>query len=248
MLHVLDGDATVPRFREAKLEGDAVVWREACYDGPWPRALRGLEDVIARVRRAEREKEEIVTWFDTDLFCRLNAACLVSVVPDAHITNAVGLHTERAPLRQLFETRVLLSPRFADVWRAYVGDDPRALLPFVDAFPWVKLHLARFPSAGNGLDLVEESILRQLRKDGVGAPAAMAARMRTSPTFAPESYGLTFEEVEQRIQELGPLLEGERDRAEVAPFDRHVGGVRVRSDAPHWRWDGVALSLHPGKP
>ncbi|HUR68351.1 MAG TPA: hypothetical protein VM370_03835 [Candidatus Thermoplasmatota archaeon] len=275
MLHVLDGDATRAAFDAARIEGDVVVWGEACMEGPWPRALRGLDDALARIRRAEAEGDEIVAWFDTDLFCRLNAACALSHAPRATWTNVVGTHLRRQEMRALFGVRAPMSPRLADVWRAYVGPDPRALLPFVDEFPWVKLHLSRFPSVKNGLDIVEERFLRQLRHDGPSGTGAIAARMRLGSTFAPDQWGLTIEAAKRCVDELGALiergqphlqdhphvedwramiaisergravLEGERDRCDVVPLDRWVGGVHLEGHEPAWRWDGSTLLHKP---
>jgi len=95
VLHVTNGDAVVPRMRAAGVEDDIVPWRDVLHEGPIPAGLdvAGLraerarflaaygareEDVLAgleardeRVAAAARDGEEVVLWFERDLYDQL---------------------------------------------------------------------------------------------------------------------------------------------------------------------------------
>src|SRR3954464_11730292 len=94
-LHITNGDAVVPELAAAAgvPPGDVLVWREILHDGPVPAGLRAGE--LARVgadhlagrgcshapqgdprERAARlaafpPDDEVILWFETDLFDRL---------------------------------------------------------------------------------------------------------------------------------------------------------------------------------
>jgi hypothetical protein len=93
MLHIVNGDATVAQLGVAALPGDVLVWRDILVEGPVDATL-GLEALAARrapwlARRlgiapdhyAENARaqarglaeapahDEIVLWFEQDLFC-----------------------------------------------------------------------------------------------------------------------------------------------------------------------------------
>ena len=259
VLHVLDGDATVEAFRAAALPGDAVVWREATIEGPWPRALREVDEAIALARAAHARGEEIVLWFDRDLFCRLNAACLLSHLdaPATWIMNATGSHDGR-DLAACFASRAPVEPRLADAWRAYVAPDPRVILPLLDDLPWLRLHLGRFPHPTDGLDLVERAALQALAQ-GTLPFRELFARVAHGAR-SPSSFGLGDVQLRATLDALAPLvtrraghygmtdlgaavLRGERDRMAYATAPRWVGGAALRPGEACWRWDGAELAL-----
>lgn len=247
MLHVLDGDATLPDFRKALLPGDVVVWREALLEGPWPRALRGVDEAIRATREAMQKDDEIVLWFDADLFCRLHAAYYAAHFVGARMTNALGSHADRTDLKRLWEQRFAVDPALAEVWHAYVAADPRALVPLAARFPWVRLHLERFPHERDGLGATERRILEALRD---GGPLALPELFRRASDPA---LGIGDLQVQALADELAPLVEraGERwkltqqgrdvleGRAQRAPpRERMLGGARAAA----WRWDGATLT------
>ena len=94
-LHILNGDGTAYPFRKTSLKGDHIVWREMLCEGPVPERpdlgqlktirfpfLAGLDGSdTAKVEsmfyipferlRKLRPYENIVLWFEFDLFCHL---------------------------------------------------------------------------------------------------------------------------------------------------------------------------------
>jgi hypothetical protein len=95
ILHVTNGDAVLPSFRESGLDGDVLPWRDVLHDGPLPTTdtLEELSEVRARTLAAfgwgsypelriafarrdaalylSREREEVVLWFEHDLYDQL---------------------------------------------------------------------------------------------------------------------------------------------------------------------------------
>jgi len=258
MLHVLDGDATLPAFRAASLDGDAVVWREALLEGPWPRPLRGVDEALAAVERAVAAGDEVALWFDEDLFCRLHAAFFAHRFPGARLTNVLGTHGERRDLAPLVARRVPLDPALADAWRAYASPDPRPLAPLAQRFPWLRHHLERFPHVDDGLNALERRALEVLRDEGPLPFHALYPKVAQG-AFSAASYGLGDAELDRTLAELGPLvargervgiahegrevLAGRADRADHAPLDRWLGGVHLVGRGA-WRYDGERIVPH----
>jgi hypothetical protein len=95
VLHVTNGDVAVERLRQQGAGGDVISWHDVLHEGPVPavpeaglRAVRAgflaatfgvdeaqvlasLEARDARLQRAIGDGEEIVLWFETDLFDQL---------------------------------------------------------------------------------------------------------------------------------------------------------------------------------
>ena len=102
VVHVLNGDSTVPIFAKSRIPGDVIVWRELLSDGPVKNTIGSDEFWKERYAFFERElgiskleyfdktiKEiiklsdlskscELVLWFEYDLFCQVNLLALCS--------------------------------------------------------------------------------------------------------------------------------------------------------------------------
>lgn len=210
MLHVLNGDATAAALAASGVPGERLVWRDLAVEGPVvavgspPSAERATHlaanfgiDADAYVRATEeqtarlaagRVHDEIVLWFEQDLFCAVTlwslldwlrrerpAAPLSLVYPalDDQTTGLGALPAER--LTALFADRRPVSARArelgAHAWAAYASPDPLASMPLIAresaALPFVReafrAHLGRFPSVFNGLNEVERATLTVLR-------------------------------------------------------------------------------------
>jgi len=89
VLHVLNGDATHRVFEQTHLTGDVLVWRDILVEGPaaspdarapWLAAHLGIDaEEYVRGRREEAaalaataRHDEVVLWFEHDLFCAVN--------------------------------------------------------------------------------------------------------------------------------------------------------------------------------
>jgi hypothetical protein len=270
MIHFHNGDVTAALARRAGVPGRHVPFRESMVGGPVRRDLPPLEWVEERARwlaeehegnllrmrndlleqerniDAARSEEEIVLWFEHDLFCLVHllylakrfANCRVSVVwhptpismlePDA----VLALYRSRAPMLPVMV-------RAGDAaWQAYTSDDPTALNRFlrqdIADFPFLvdglRLHAARFPSVKNGLGGPEQKMMELI---DFGAPDFGTLFARFNPN--PPRYGFGDGEVLRHLRRLAwsavPMItmsevktEGEQPKASfaVTPAGRNV--------------------------
>jgi hypothetical protein len=191
MKHIHNGDVVAEQARREGLPGEHIAFREALATGPGTRDLETRAQFIAgshdekllRVRNdfiemertldEAKDADEVVLWFEHDLFCLINLLSLLERFASCRRLTLVW-HPEplsQVELYPLFESRAAVTPRMLalarDAWAAYLADDPRALNRFVRDdnrdFPFLRegvtLHAARFPSARNGLGGVEQRIL-----------------------------------------------------------------------------------------
>jgi hypothetical protein len=212
VLHVLNGDETRVVFERAGIAGDVVVWRDILVEGPVNAdgdavpALDARLDFLAERLAIDREDyarcareeaaaldvagghDEVVLWFEQDLFCAVNLWRLLDwfarrpprsrlslVYPSTEEAKGLAvltperlaaLFTERAPVR---DETLALGRR---AWAAYAGPDPLDTAPLVEhdetVLPFVRgafrCHLGRFPSVTNGLNELETATLAALRR------------------------------------------------------------------------------------
>jgi len=207
MLHVTNGDAAVEAIRSTGVDGEVLVWRDVLHEGPVPavaapaelRQIRasflarcgwttreealvdlGRRDV--RLEKALRRAEEIVLWFEPDLYDQLQLIQVLDriaaagsrpritlVEPDGYL----GLMTARelveayARARELGPDELELGAR---AWRAFCSEDPLGLeriraqdaeaLPAL--VPALQRHLEQFPGRTDGLSRSERQIVSAL--------------------------------------------------------------------------------------
>ena len=101
-IHIVNGDFTKSSLEQSNLEGEIVVWRELLSDGPvsepvfsdqfWQARydyfeqelgvsrLEYFDKTIKELLKAEylEEVDEVVLWFEYDLFCQVNLMALCS--------------------------------------------------------------------------------------------------------------------------------------------------------------------------
>lgn len=231
VLHILNGDATRQQFDKTEIEGTVAVWREMLSDGPGPSAFEAaafwenrlpfLREVFqispSRYHRdfmsqlstitAFRQYDEVVLWFEFDLFCQLNLMALIAFLEEqqdyAGLVSlvCVGEQTgsrkllglgeiEPASYPELFNNRRELSKRelayAGRVWRAYCADHPtelqQCLSSVPEGFPYLtpalRSHFRRFPSPFNGLNAIEEQLLHQVSTGGKTKKQVVGAMLR----------------------------------------------------------------------
>ncbi|HEY5610986.1 MAG TPA: hypothetical protein VIL97_07255 [Thermoanaerobaculia bacterium] len=190
MIHLLSGDSMTPHLDRAGIEGDRIVWREALVDGPAPGGVtldefrRARADFVAESYGEDRARvladlealdravesippdEEVVFWFDRDLFCRVNLGCAAHRLGDhrgtLRLVERERFLCELRPeeLREAFDSRVELGREAAELWEAYAAPTPERLNALSASHSFAALHLSRFPSAASGVGSVGEAILR----------------------------------------------------------------------------------------
>ena len=236
MLHIHNGDSSADIARQSSMPGEHFAWREALIDGPTPagitgeawrrlrarhlsefygvdpadteRELRVQEDKLA----SHQEHDEVVLWFEHDLFCQTNLIYLLNWFAERNpgntklslicigefpgLPNFRGLG-ELSPqqMASLFDTRHEVSKAektlASAAWQAYCSPEPTAIQTFLEsdtsAMPFLKpaleLHLERFPFVSNGLGRIENRALKFIH-DGVRSFVDLFPRFGDAePTF-----------------------------------------------------------------
>ncbi len=205
MLHIHNGDATANTARQTSLPGEHFAWRESLITGPTPadmppgewRTMRArhlsnnydvdvqqcVAELVAqdeKLAAAISSQEEIVLWFEHDLFCQVHLVYLLDWFSSQNLLEtklslicinefpgkagfrglgelSAGELTSLFPARQAVTPAQLATANAA--WRAYSADNPTAVTGFLQtdtkALPFLDLafraHLRRFPATSNGL-------------------------------------------------------------------------------------------------
>jgi hypothetical protein len=276
-LHVTNGDVIAPAVAAAAgVPLDAIVaWRDVLHDGPVPGGLDPAE--LARVRAAHlaargwateaealaqlRQRdarlaahpagEEVVLWFEDDLYDQLQLAQLCDRLAGrpGPVTLVALSHEPVADLRPALAGRRAIAPT-GDAFAALRSPDPRAW----ETVPAFARLLEELPDARSGLSRLEAEILDALadgsldahelfeRVEALERPPwvadlplwAIADDLDPLVTFidggdGPPRYGLT------------PAGEAVRAGAERRPpIARWLGGVRLGPGEPAWAWDASA--------
>jgi hypothetical protein len=174
MLHLTNGDGAATPLRRSGLAGDVIVWADVLHEGPAPpehgeawRRVRSeflcrlgygeVGEVLAQYARSEaaldryHEHDELVLWFEHDLFdqlllarhlhwlgtqghtrTRLSLVCIDRFpgAPRGDRFNGLG-NLLPEDFLALFPQRQPITDEHlgagADVWRAFTDADPRAL-------------------------------------------------------------------------------------------------------------------------
>ena len=215
MLHIHNGDSTADTAKQTSLPGEHFSLRESLITGPSPFGLSGSEWRSVRaahlsesygedVNECEQslltqeeklasfsEHEEVVLWFEHDLFCQLHLIYLLDWFSQCDLRNTklslicIGefsgkenfhglgeLNPEQ--LTSLFPARQPITSAQLSLatatWRAYRSPYATAIEHILrtdtSALPFLdaalRAHLERFPSTKNGLGLVENRTLQRV--------------------------------------------------------------------------------------
>jgi hypothetical protein len=212
LLHITNGDSFTQRLGNLRLKGDVITWREMLCEGPtltnvgsesfWKTRFEFLnknykvskssfiEKTLKEYRSLcnHKQQDQIVLWFEYDLFCQVNMLAVISWLKThrkyAEITlvcsgkedssdKLYGLNElSDEQLLKRYENKVVLKQddiEYADyVWQLYCSDNPMRLENLTDfknyQFDYlseaVTSHLHRFPSIKNGLNAMENNILQ----------------------------------------------------------------------------------------
>ena len=208
MLHIINGDSTAGTLKQTAIQGEKFSFRDALICGPTPAGVDrsewielranhlsefyGVEIESCRSGLLEQEQilsnlnshDEVVLWFEHELFCQVNLLYLLHRLAGMSSTPArtslinIGSFPGRENFRglgeldveelaSLFPARKQLTAQElslgARAWDAYCSADPteieHLLSQDTSAFPFLqtafRAHLQRFPSTNNGLGQIE---------------------------------------------------------------------------------------------
>ena len=238
MLHVTNGDAVIDGFRAGQVPGDYLAWRDPLHDGPVPEAssLEALSDIRARALtdfswgsygdiRSQftardrtlagfRDHDEIVLWFEHDLYDQLQllqlldwlsrqdlAGVCLSVIqigehPDVPSFHGLG-QLNGKQLASLLRDRLPVTQKHLalgrEAWQAVCSPDPTSLINMAGRWdpvlpflgPALSRLLEEYPSVTNGLSRAE----RQLLSAGVAGARHMRDYYQKSQTLETNPWG-----------------------------------------------------------
>ncbi|MCM3870822.1 MAG: hypothetical protein ND895_09040 [Pyrinomonadaceae bacterium] len=255
MLHIHNGDSSAGTARQSSMPGEHFAWREALIEGPTPAAITGEEWRKLRARhltefyevdtdetesglRIQEDKlasypehDEIILWFEHDLFCQTNLIYLLNWFAERNLGNTKlslicigefpGLPNFRGlgelnsrQLDSLFDVRCEVSGAEKTLaiaaWQAYCSADPTAIQTLLEtdtsALPFLKtalqLHLERFPSVSNGLGRIQNRGL-ELIHDGLRSFVDLFPRFGG----AEPAYGLGDAQFWNSLRRMGDARE-----------------------------------------
>jgi len=285
VLHVTNGDCAVQNLRDAGMEGDIIAWRDVLHEGPVPaeadedalratrarfiaaqgwaaeeEVLRAFEERDARLERAIAEGEDIVLWFETDLYDMLQLVQILDRFPAGAPARLVLVGEngfrgvgelspdELAPL--LPEARTIDAEQVATAraaWEGFRAPDPRALAPLMTATPALpalapalRRHLEQFPWTPGGINRSERALLQAVA-DGARSPvdAFLAAQRQEERPFLGDA--IAFGYLERMQAGPAPLLES--TDLELTPHGHAVlTGQETWAGQPQRQLGGVTLS------
>jgi hypothetical protein len=211
ILHITNGDILTEKLEELQIPGEIVVWREMLCEGPALKELNTAESIklrksflkktynipsddydakfvseLKKLKRA-RDFDQVVLWFEFDLFCHINMLAAISFFMDHHQPVPMSLvcskklegETEQKPLSSLslknlkkhYEHRISLNTEDLEIaslmWELYCSSNPLQLKKqikkttnFEYLSSCIRAHIERFPNSQTGLNSLEKNILK----------------------------------------------------------------------------------------
>tara|TARA_B110000046_G_scaffold183541_1_gene219842 strand:- start:8114 stop:9058 length:945 start_codon:yes stop_codon:yes gene_type:complete len=230
VLHITNGDITTNSLKKINFSGSFITWREMLSEGKttsdigsesfWKNRFEFLrtsyniskknfiDNTLKEYRNLcnEKEQDEIVLWFDQDLFCQINMLAVISwlkryrkgyqisLVCSAKLNGSkknVGLSKLNATqIQQQYKNRIELKQddiEYADyIWQLYCSDSPlrletvyklNSISPFKHLAAAIEAHLKRFPSIENGLNKIENRILKTVDNQNFPSKNKLISRL-----------------------------------------------------------------------
>lgn len=217
-LHITNGDELSGCIAELEIPGEVIVWREMLSEGPTHASLDSEEFFDLR-RKFLRETynishkdydtqfieelnklsvangyEEIVLWFEFDLFSHINMLAVINHLLENKKTIPIYLvcskrlqdEKEFSPLSQLsikhlknhYDARIPLLQEdletAAFIWQLYNGDNPQKLISHIKKetnFEYlsscIRAHIERFPNAVTGINSLERNVLKLIETNDI---------------------------------------------------------------------------------
>ncbi len=212
LLHITNGDSFTQRLHSLKIKGDVITWREMLCEGKtltnvgsesfWKTRFEFLnknykvskssfiEKTLKEYRTLcnHKQQDQIVLWFEYDLFCQINMLAVLSWLKSNRKYAEISLvcsgkeddsdklyalnELSDEQLLKLYKNKQVLTQddiEYADyIWQLYCSDNPMRLEHLTDfenyQFDYlgnaIQTHLQRFPSLKNGLNAMENSMLQ----------------------------------------------------------------------------------------
>jgi hypothetical protein len=254
LLHITNGDNFTSKLQSLHLKGDIITWREMLCEGKtlcavgsesfWKTRFEFLnknykvskswfvEKTLKEYRSLcnHKQQDQIVLWFEYDLFCQINMLAVLSWLKTHRRHAEISLvcsgkedasdklygisELSDEQLLNLYENRTILSQddiEFADyVWQLYCSDNPIRLenliahnnFQFEYLSEALRAHLKRFPTIKNGLNELENRILDTAANQKPESRAALLNQILSNQGY----YGFGDSQYDRMISSLKPLF------------------------------------------
>lgn len=212
ILHITNGNTLTDYLMELDVDGVFLTWQEMLCEGPLIANINCEEfysirkdflnkhydiDIDEEELKEELKKlddpsqyDEIVLWFEYDLFCHINLLGVMNLLHQKEIRLPLYLVcsgrvpgvaefkglAELGPNQLLnhYKNKIKLTEADKELaialWRTYCGRDHNIFKPYIvqsSSFEYMsnclKAHLKRFPDSLSGLSVIEENILTIVR-------------------------------------------------------------------------------------
>ncbi|MEY8849059.1 DUF1835 domain-containing protein [Psychroserpens sp. XS_ASV72] len=212
ILHITNGSVLTKYLRELDVQGEFLTWQEMLCEGPTIAHINSeeffmirkeflneyydieineneLKQELAKLNDADKY-DEIVLWFEYDLFCHINMLGVISLLHqkeiklplylvcsgriegEKHFKGLAELTSDQ--LLNHYQNKIELTKDDKDLalslWRTYCGKDHNLFKPYIvqnSSFKYMsnclKAHLRRFPDSKSGLNILEKNILEIVR-------------------------------------------------------------------------------------
>ena len=179
----------------------------------------------------KKNQKEIVLWFEHDLFCQINMIAVISwlkryrkgynisLVCSGKVRNSKKMFAltelNQKQIKSHYKNRVELTQddiEYADyIWQLYCSDSPLRLetvykfnptSPFQYLISAIEAHLKRFPSIENGLNSVENNILKIAHNQKSTSKKQLVSKLLKTQ----ETYGFGDLQYQNKINDLGKLF------------------------------------------
>ncbi len=228
-LHITNGDSLTTILKKLEIDGEIVTWREMLCEGKtttdvgsesfWKTRYdyfsrkykvtktRFIDLTLKEYRNLcnHKKQDEIVLWFEYDLFCQINMIAVLSWLNEhrkgaqiylvcsgkedssGKLYGLSELPEER--LLHLYKNKIALTlddVEYADyIWQLYCSDNPIRLETFIkfnaSQFEYLpealEAHLKRFPTIKNGLNYLENRILEKSTELNLPSKEALVGAM-----------------------------------------------------------------------
>ncbi|MGB0897181.1 MAG: DUF1835 domain-containing protein [Flavobacteriaceae bacterium] len=253
-LHITNGDSTTHLLQNIDINGDIITWREMLCEGKtvsdvgselfWKSRFdffsknyhiskkHFIDYTIKEFRNLCKHKseQEIILWFDYDLFCQINMIAVISWLkkhkPKATISLVCPKHNtdssillsisdlDATQLQTTFQNRIELpidDIEYADyIWQLYCADSPLQLQnitpPTSTVFTYIhdciQTHLKRFPTIKNGLNEIENNILNTVAHKEFKSKKTLISHLLKTQGF----YGFGDLQFEHKLDRLKGLF------------------------------------------
>ncbi|MFT5890118.1 MAG: hypothetical protein ACI9Y7_000207 [Dokdonia sp.] len=253
-LHITNGDSLNDRLLDLDIKGDFAVWREMLCEGKTTYSIGDQNFIETRssfletdydikdtnyhskfvsqleIIRNYNDYDEIVLWFEYDLFCHINMMACISYLTQVGCKKSLFLvcsgrvsgEKDLKGLSELTDDQLqdhyqnkktltrndqLLSDQ---IWRLYCNDDHLLLQPilakdssFIYLSNCISAHKKRFPEEQSGLNTLELHILKLIKKHQITSERQLCGYVLNYQGY----YGYGDMQVSKMIKRLRSYFE-----------------------------------------